>query len=47
MTLVVILLFHDKNNKKLYTAIFFCKKSTLSHSFPITYQYFDYTLTLS
>ena len=47
MILVVILLFHDKKNKKLYKTIFSLKKLTLNHTSTILQQYINYTITIS
>ena len=44
MILVVILLFHDKSNKKLYETIFFLQKTL---PLTILQQYINYTLTIS
>ena len=44
MILVVILLFHDKRNKKLYKTIFFSQKNLL---LTILQQYINYTITIS
>ena len=44
MILVVILLFHDKRNKKLYETIFFSQKNL---PLTILQQYINYIITIS
>ena len=44
MILVVILLFHDPKNKKLYETIFFLQKNL---PLTILQQYINYTITIS